>query len=139
MSAYGNHIESFARCEEQARVIDAGLAFLQFRVKHGHDPKSLEALVPEFLPAMPRGVFHSAPLRMRLDDKGVACADPATGKYLWRDPGTVRIYALGPNGRDDSGYSAQDEYGVPDRLWDDTVFCVPPMKRSGSAAGSKAP
>jgi hypothetical protein len=139
MSRYGSDLEQFARCEEQARVTDAGLAFLEFRVKHGRNPKSLEDLVPEFLPAVPRGVFHPAPLRMRVDPDrlGVEQWDIKTLTVTWSHQGTIRIYALGPNGKDDEGYGSPREKNAASRSGDDTVFRVPPMRTAQAAPGEQ--
>jgi len=138
MSAYAWNFESFAQSEERARTIDAGLAFLQFRVTYGRDAKLLDELVPKFLAAVPTGVFHAAPLRLTVDPRGVARTDLSTGKQSWYNSGTIRIYALGPNGKDDKGYSRDGDDGhFSQHPSDDTVFRVPPMKTS--APGEKTP
>ncbi|MGD0092584.1 MAG: hypothetical protein ABSE73_21930 [Planctomycetota bacterium] len=133
--------QSLMVCEERGRVVDAGLAFLQFRAKYQRDARSLDELVPEFLAAVPKGVLSPVPLRMRVDPKGVEEIDRLTQKRSWRDPNTIRIYALGPNGKDDGGHNNQwgapDSGGYPDA--DDTVFRVPPLKKSAAAPGGKAP
>lgn len=51
--------------EENARILDTGLAFLQFRLKRGRDPVKLSELVPEFLPSLPASVFNGLPPRLR--------------------------------------------------------------------------
>jgi hypothetical protein len=61
------------------------LAALRYRAKHGKLPESLQALVPDFIDAVP--------------------PDPFTGKgllYRKSDDGFV-VYALGKNGHDDGG------------------------------------
>ncbi len=127
---------SFGRSEEQARVADAGLALLQFRLARGRDPKSLDELVPEFLPAVPHGYFHDIPIRLRIDPDGVLERDNTTSVCTRRDRNVLRVYTVGPDGLDQGGRDATR--GRPSgSLWkigsetdDDTNFCVPPMQRT---------
>ncbi len=63
----------------------AGLACKIYRMKTGHYPESLDALVPEFLDAVPLDPFTGQPLIYRLQDGGVL------------------IYSVGSNKKDDGG------------------------------------
>ncbi|HEY3324774.1 MAG TPA: hypothetical protein VGP72_30255 [Planctomycetota bacterium] len=119
---------SFCASEEQARVTDVGLAVLQFRLARGRDPKTLDELVPEFLQALPHGVFADVPLILRVDSEGVIEQD-GKGVATVRDSGTLRVYAFGPNGQDDKGYK-KDLARFYSEGVDDTVFCIPPMTRT---------
>lgn len=133
---------SFTRVEELARVTDAGLAFLQFRAKHGRDAQALEELVPEFLKEVPRGIHFPEPLRMRIDPKGVTVKNSMTGNNEVRLTETVRIYTLGENGRDDDGYSEQtgnreifpQKQSSSDQF-DDANIRLPVLKKDESKSG----
>ncbi|MCY3021381.1 MAG: hypothetical protein NTW87_20395 [Planctomycetota bacterium] len=140
MPVFTRCVLNFLANEDRGVVTDAGLAFLQFRLKHGRDPKSLDELVPEFLPAVPTGVFHPSPLRMKVDPEGVRVKDRKTGKVSHRDPGTIRVYTLGLNNTDDGGLNHiwDDELPAP-TLGDDVGFRVPPIRTSGPAAGGTQP
>jgi len=121
---------AFCRGAEKARVVDAGLAVLAYRLKHGRDPKTLEELVPEFMPSgVPHGVFHDQPLRLRVDPEGVVESDRPAHKTFRRDRGVLRIYTVGENGVDDGGLN--DWQGIlPGTGKDDQFFCVPPIVRT---------
>jgi hypothetical protein len=121
---------SFYRSEEQARVMDAGLAVLQFRLQHRRDPKTLDELVPEFLPSVPRCVFSDDPLRLRVDPEGVVERDVQTRKHMRRDRAVLRVYGVGPNGKDDGGRNFDGTFYGPEQTGDDAVFCVPPVVRT---------
>src|SRR5262249_24076338 len=111
-----------ASVAEKIIVADVGLAFMQFRFKYGRDAKTLDELVPEFLTEVPKGIFHPEPVRMKIDLEGV--------KYFIADrtavhnPGTIRIYTGGENGKDEGGHESQRGEGG-----DDWTFCVPPATR----------
>lgn len=72
--------EAWRQCAITAIVLK------RYQLRHGTLPKELNALVPEFLPALPR--------------------DPADGKPLRYRPnpdGTFLLYSIGTNGVDDGG------------------------------------
>jgi hypothetical protein len=64
----------------------AAIALRRFQLRHGQLPPSLEALVPEFLPAVPYDCMVGQPLRYRLK---------ADGGYV--------LYSVGEDGKDDGG------------------------------------
>ena len=74
--------------EHMARVDSArvALAVLRYRAKHGRLPAKLDALVPDFLEAIPPDPFDGQPLR-----------------YMRTPDGAFVVYALGENGVDDGG------------------------------------
>ena len=73
-----------ARDQAERDATAAGIAFRRYQLKHGREPKSLESLVPEFLPAAPRDPFADAsPLKLVIQD----------GKYY--------IYSIGVDRKDD--------------------------------------
>ena len=118
---------------EHGLLVDTALVLLQFRTKYGRDPATLAELVPEFLPAIPIGPVNNEPLRLRYEIAG--CRE--TGRwflepYLDGKP-TVRIYTVGPNGRDDGGlYDGSSNY---DRMYkgkDDTIVILPALPTSNA-------
>jgi hypothetical protein len=75
--------------EERAHVrlllTDVGYALAAYNADHGAFPDSLDALVPDLLPAVPLDPFTGDPLRYELKGDG----------FL--------LYSVGANGRDDGG------------------------------------
>jgi hypothetical protein len=122
-------ITSFLRSENQARLTDAGLAFLQFRAKFKCDPKSLEELAPQFLLESSQSIFQGQPIRMRVDPEGIVEADRigAQFKNIRRGRGVIRIYALENTGLDGGGYRQYElkaSKGIETTYT--SVFRVPP-------------
>jgi hypothetical protein len=131
--------DAFARGEESARVTQAGLAWLLFRARYHRDPKSLQELVPEFLPAVPNGVFHEQSLLARVDSAGLIeklspAIQPPPARPAPLLHGLVRIYTVGKNGKDDLGMSENLLEEIPPATNatatqpDDTAFRLPPLK-----------
>jgi len=89
---FNNGQEHLARCDS-AR---AALAALRFRAKQGRLPAGLDALVPEYLEAVPADPFDGKPLRYRADAAGLA------------------VYAVGADGRDDGGATERRDGKAPD-------------------------
>jgi hypothetical protein len=106
---------------ERALLDDVALALLQFRVKHGRDANTLTELVPEFLPSLPHGAVNNEFVRMRTDVKGAK----DTGAYFFADylegKPVIRIYTVGPNGKDDGGF--RDTVCPIEK--DDTIVIIP--------------
>ena len=67
------------------RVLAAKMAVLAYRGEHGALPADLNALVPDYLPAVPQDPFTQAPLRFR------------------KPPGGFVVYSIGPDGADNGG------------------------------------
>jgi len=141
LPSLGRSSDAFARNQEQAIATDAALAWLLFRAKYNREPKSLEELAPEFLAAVPHGVFHDLPLRVRTDTSGFREKPPPlkTGTAPLSAapllPGIVRIYTVGKNGQDDQGLCANAGEELKPKPnanseieEDDTGFRVPPFK-----------
>src|SRR5208283_3562576 len=97
------------------------------------DPKSLFDLAPEFLPEVPKSIFHGQPIRMRVDPEGIVESIGLGAQYkpVRRDRGVIRIYALDENGLDGGGYHSS-EVRVPNGTGTvhESVFRVPPAERS---------
>lgn len=81
-----------------------GFAILEYRAANGATPESLNDLVPEYLPAVPKDVYTGDAL-----------------KYT-TDGGNFRVYAIGKNRKDDGGKTF-----TADQPWDDVGFFVPPQ------------
>jgi len=84
--------EHLARCDS-ARV---ALAALRYRARQQALPPKLEALVPEYLEAVPADPFDGRPLRYRADGAGLV------------------VYATGSDGKDDGGDTERREGKAPD-------------------------
>ncbi len=82
LKAAGNCV----RYETQRRLTVAAIALERYRLRVGHHPPNLEALVPEFLSAVPMDLLGAKPLGYRLN------AD-----------GSFTLYSAGEDGRDDGG------------------------------------
>lgn len=79
-------VEQGAHQETLRRLAVVALALRRHELKHGRAPASLDALVPEFLTAVPRDCMDGRKLKYRLDNDGTFC-----------------LYSVGPDGRDDGG------------------------------------
>jgi hypothetical protein len=100
-------VEADARVAAELRSAVAGLAAERYRLKYARWPDTLDALVPEFLPAVPADPYDGRPLRYR------------------RLPEGVVVYSLGPDKQDDGGRLPEpgDEPKKPGtdlgfRVWD---------------------
>jgi hypothetical protein len=74
-----------ATLEAMMLTTQAGLACKIYKNETGHYPENLEALVPDFMDALPTDPFTGKPLIYRLQDSGVL------------------IYSVGSNEKDDEG------------------------------------
>jgi len=81
-------LDKAARMDVGKEQIVAAIALKRHRLRHGRLPPTLEALVPEFLDAVPRDWFAAAPLRYRPEE---------AGDFL--------LYSVGVDGVDDGGDS----------------------------------
>ena len=92
--------------EARRQLTFVAAALLRYRLRFGHAPASLEALVPEFLPELPRDYCDDQVLRYRLQSDGA---------FL--------LYSVGADGRDDGGQRAADfdawetSFSGRDLLW----------------------
>ena len=91
----------FAVADARLNVAVAALAAQAWLGEQGSLPTSLDALVPNYLPEVPRDPFADAPLRSEFREP-VTRAHPAAE----REPQGARvliIYSIGPDGDDDGG------------------------------------
>ena len=114
--------------EDRARVADAALACLQFRLARGRDPRSFDELTPTFLPVIPHDVFHGQPLRFRHAPEGMTVCDFEAGTAKQYLKGLLVVYSLGADGTDDGGADpATKPIGRGERKPDDNFFRLPPL------------
>lgn len=88
------------------RLHEAELAARAHVLEHERLPESLQALVPEYLPAVPDDPFGAAPLRSILKDAALI------------------IYSVGPDGVDDGGQRHSDQFLAP-KSKGDVIIRVP--------------
>jgi len=79
-------INRVLRGEAQRQMVIVAIALKRHQLRHGNLPSNLDALVPEFLPAVPRDSADGQPLRYRVNDAG-----------------TFLLYSIGEDGKDDGG------------------------------------
>ena len=94
LQIFPNWKESFRAMHETAMHLDGAMVALvmeSFRRLHGRLPVSLEELVPEHLPSVPRDRYDGRPLRMTEID------------------GVLTVYSIGRNLSDDVASSASDD------------------------------
>jgi hypothetical protein len=83
---FSRAFQTAARAETQRRLAISAIAVKRYELKYGKAPSSLNALVPEFLSAVP--------------------IDPMSGKalcYRLKSDGTQVLYSVGEDGKDDGG------------------------------------
>jgi hypothetical protein len=119
----GNTILKPLRAEIQRRMLVTVLALERHRLRHGKLPDSLQALVPEFLSAVPLDGMDGKPLRYRL-----------------KPDGTFVLYSVGENGIDDGGDPSLLPGKETVRFWDglDAVWPTPASAEETARAMEKA-
>jgi hypothetical protein len=85
--------------ENERQMTLAAIALKRYQLRHGQLPRSLDALVPEFLPMAPYDYMSAKTLNYRLKPDG----------------GYV-LYSVGEDGEDDGGDPSQPRSGSPS-LW----------------------
>jgi type II secretory pathway pseudopilin PulG len=100
--------------ETDRQMTLAAIALKRYQLRHGKLPSSLEALVPEFLPALPYDYMSAKPLCYRLKP---------VGSYV--------LYSVGEDGKDDGGDPTPSP-GMPASLWGgrDAVWPAPATEPS---------
>jgi len=104
--------ERAVQTETERQMTLAAITLKRFQLRHGQLPPSLEALVPEFLPAVPYDYMGAKALGYRLN---------ADGSYL--------LYSTGEDGKDDGG-DPNPPLAKPPGLWEgrDAVWPSPPKE-----------
>jgi len=86
-----NHLRFLsARCQTQNVLLLTAMALRAYFLDHKAYPDNLNALVPQYLPAIPTDPFGTGPLRYR----------QSGSSYV--------LYSIGPDGRDDGGAPIHD-------------------------------
>lgn len=120
----GDRLPYWLHHEEQAIVADTALAFLMFRAKHCRDVESLAELVPEFLPAVPKGMATQRPLAISAGPGGPIAQD-AEGSPVRLFSEVIVI---------DSGSPAR---GTPETFFR-SCFRIPPIGQHGTERTGEA-
>ncbi len=103
---YTKASERAVQTETERQMTLAAIALKRFQLRHGTLPPSLEALVPELLPAVPYDCMGAKPLGYRVK---------ADGTYV--------LYSVGEDGKDDGGDpnpppgTAAGLWGGRDAVW----------------------
>jgi len=89
----------------ERRLTIAAVALKRFELQHQKLPQTLDGLVPEFLPSLPRDPMSGRPLCYRLEA-----------------PHPFSLYSVGMDGHDDGGNanSSTNRFGFwegPDAVW----------------------
>lgn len=84
------YVETFFRMEALRNLAVTALAAGRFHRAHGEWPETLDALLPGFLPEVPRDPMDGRPLRLRLAE------------------GEPVFYSVGPDGKDDGGRLSEE-------------------------------
>jgi hypothetical protein len=102
------------RAAGQQILVPVVFALAAYRADHGAYPADLAALVPKYLPAVPKDPFSGGPIR-----------------YKPEKPGYI-VYCIGANGRDDGGRGewglVHEHYARDKDGWDDVAIRVPAKK-----------
>jgi len=106
--------------EMERRLAVTAIGLKRYKLKTGHWPQKLDALVPDYLAAVPRDCMSGELLRYHLN------AD-----------GTFTLYSVGEDGKDDNGDATPTVAGAKPAFWGgrDTVWPLPATQ--GSVVGSR--
>ena len=108
LPALGNAAKKFAHAQESVDLARTAIALERYRLAHEEYPKSLDALVPQFITKLPHDIINGQPLHYRRtsdgqfvlysvgwnepDDDGVVgfktdgSVDISQGDWVWRYP-----------------------------------------------------
>lgn len=81
-------------------MVNTAIAVKRFHLRYGAWPRNLSALIPEFLPALPRDLMNG----------DVLC-------YFLNWDGGFTVYSVGENGRDDAGDPTSGSFRQTARDW----------------------
>ncbi len=102
---FSRAVSTLSRNQCLADEAQIACALERYRFAHGEYPKSLDALVPQFLEKIPHDIVGGQPL-----------------KYRVKDNGHFVLYSIGWNEKDDDGVSGPMKYGMPDVTKGDWVW-----------------
>lgn len=116
----GSMVRRVVETETTRRMMVTALALKRYHLRHGQPAATLDALVPELLPAVPVDGMDGKPLR-----------------YRPTPDGTFLLYSVGEDGRDDGGdfslVSGKTRYS---QIWDgkDAVWPSPASREEAAKA-----
>jgi len=113
---YTRACQTAVRGETERQMTLAVIALRRFQLRHGHLPPKLEALVPDFLPAVPYDYMSA---------KSLCCRLQVDGSCL--------LYSVGEDAEDDGGDPSPSP-GQPAGLWTgrDAVWPSPATEPTGT-------
>lgn len=91
--AMQGYISRIRSADVAQTVVTTAIALKRYYLKHGNYPPHLDALVSEYLPAIPLDPVDGKPLRYRPEPDG-----------------SFLLYSVGPNGTDDGGNPALEKF-----------------------------
>ena len=97
---YQRAVQAAAQKETQRQMTLTSIALKRYSLENGHPAATLEALVPQFLPALPRDYFGTGSLQYRIQSDGSAV-----------------LYSVGADGHDDQGASDPAQNGQAPDFW----------------------
>jgi hypothetical protein len=97
---YQRAFQTAVQKETQRQLTVTAIAFKRFELRNGHPAPNLQALVPEFLPALPRDYFSTNHLQYRI-----------------KEDGSPVLYSVGTDGHDDQGDPTPSQQGQAPDLW----------------------
>ena len=86
IQSIGRSLERLLSCETARTMTIAAIALKRYQLRHGTYPNDLNALVPEFLPEVPRDPVDGKPMRYRSNGDG-----------------TFLLYSIGSDNTDNGG------------------------------------
>jgi hypothetical protein len=90
----------------QHEILITAIALKRFELQNGSKPSSLNALIPEFLPALPTDFIDGHPLRYRLNSDGTYALYSVGDNLI--DDGGIGILGSGDAGAQKSPWNGQD-------------------------------
>jgi hypothetical protein len=96
MPALGNAVKKFAYAQSAVDLARTAMALERYRLAHGENPESLNALAPQFIAEVPHDVIGGKPLRYRRE---------ADGQFV--------LHSVGWNETDDDGTVAFSKGKTP--------------------------
>jgi hypothetical protein len=107
---YKRAVLKSVQLETQRHLAITAIALKRYKHKHGQFPPSLDGLVPNFLPAVPRDCMNGQLLH-----------------YQFKDKDTFILYSVGEDGKDDDGDSGPAKPNGKAGFWEgrDAVWPLP--------------
>jgi type II secretory pathway pseudopilin PulG len=97
---YRRAFQTAVQKETQRQLTVTAIALKRYELRNGRPSPNLQALVPEFLPALPRDYFSTNHLQYRI-----------------KKDGSPVLYSVGTDGHDDQGDPTPAQNGQAPELW----------------------